>query len=232
MVGTVFGLIAVAELVLLVSTIQLWRRHPDRVLPLLMLVVAALIWDNAVIAAGRPIGAGGVLEGLSVPRFVTHALLVPLLILVGAGLGRGYRVRWLAGPVARWGFGGLTLLMIAIGVWQDIVSLDLEPAYYADTVRYTNAAATGPPIPAIVAIWVLLAVGVAVLVRARWPWLLAGSATMLVAAGAGVAVPWLGNLGELVLTASLWQTAAHLEPPVEERVGREQAARVIGNDKR
>lgn len=207
MVSTIFALIAVAEFGLLVMTVRLWRRRPDWGLVLLILVIMALVGDNVVIAAGRAIGAGEVLHGLSVPRFVTHALLAPLLIMAGLGLGRRFGVRWLGGRVALVGFGVLTGLMVGLGVARDLVGLELEPEVYADTVRYTNAGSGGPPIPAIVAIWVLIGIGVVVQLRARWPWLLGGALVMLVAAGAGFAVPWIGNLGELALAVSLWWTA-------------------------
>ncbi|WP_436521335.1 hypothetical protein [Actinoplanes sp. HUAS TT8] len=215
MVSTIFALIAVAEIALLV---QLGRGRTGWATRLLALVVLGLVWDNLVIAAGRLIGTGPLLEGLSVPRFVTHALFVPLLIPVGVGLGRRFGVRWLGGRAAPAGFGVLTALMIGLGVWQDVVVLDLEPEVYGDTVRYTNAASSGPPIPAVVAIWVLIAVGVAVLARARWPWLLAGAVGMLVAAGAGFAVPWLGNLGEFGLALGLWWTAVN--EPIRESSGK------------
>lgn len=208
MISTIFALIAVAEAVLLVSVFRIGRRRYWPAL-LLILVIAALIWDNAVIAAGRAIGAGPLLESLSVPRFVTHALLVPLLIMVGVGLGRDLGVRWLGGRGALLGFGALTVLMIGLGVRTVVLGMDLEPTRYADTLRYTDTAAGGPPIPAVVAIWVLIVIGVMVRIRARWPWMLAGSVAMLAAAGAGFAVPWLGNLGELLLAVSLWRTAAH-----------------------
>ncbi|BCJ45805.1 hypothetical protein GCM10010168_57750 [Actinoplanes ianthinogenes] len=204
MVSTLFALIAVAELVLLTLLLRLPRGW---VPTLLILVLVALIGDNAVIASGRLLGAGPLLHALSIPRFVTHALLVPLLIMVGVGLGRRHRVGWLQRRTAPAAFGALTALMIALGVFQDVAALDLQPKTYADTIRYTNAAAAGPPIPAIVAIGVLIAIGIAVQITTRHPWLLIGSLTMLIAAGVGAAVPWLGNLGELLLALTLWQTA-------------------------
>ncbi|MEU8240217.1 hypothetical protein AB0C07_18380 [Actinoplanes missouriensis] len=212
MVSVLFGLIAVAEIALLGLVIALRRRQPDWTLSLLVLVVLALIYDNVVVAIGSTLGEGSLLRSLSLPRYVTHALLVPLLIMVAVGLGRRYGVRFLAGRVVPAWFGVLTLLLIAAGARADIVTLDLQPTRYADTLRYTNAAANGPPIPAIIAILVMIAIGVALLVRARWPWLLAGGLVMFAAAGAGAAVLWLSNLGELVLILTVWLTAARPQP--------------------
>ncbi|MFF5081054.1 hypothetical protein ACFY36_28725 [Actinoplanes sp. NPDC000266] len=192
MTSAVFGLIAVAETALLILVLRLpsgWART------LLALVVAALIWDNAVIALGSTIGPGAVLQALSVPRFVTHALLVPLLVLIAAGL---------AGVADLRPFILTTALLIGIGVYGDIVTLALEPTHYAGTVRYTNAASNGPPIAAIAVILILIAFGVLLLRRHRSPWLLAGAATMFAAAAIGL--PWLANLGELALAVAVYLT--------------------------
>ncbi|MBB2941245.1 hypothetical protein FB565_000949 [Actinoplanes lutulentus] len=210
MVSALFGLIVVAEVVLLALVITLRRRDPDWTLSLLVLVILALIYDNAIVALGSTLGFGSLLEALSLPRYVTHALLVPLLIMVAVGLGRRYG--FFAGRLLPAIFGALTVALIALGAWADIVTLDLEPTRYADTLRYTNAAANGPPIPAIIAILVMIGVGAALLVRARWPWLLVGGVAMFAAAGAGASILWLGNLGELALILTVWLTASRPQP--------------------
>ncbi|MET8150002.1 hypothetical protein ACIBSW_11370 [Actinoplanes sp. NPDC049668] len=215
MLSASLGLIAVAEIVLLCLVIAMLRHRPDWTLGLLILVIAALIWDNAVIASGGTLGEGEPLRTLSVPRYVTHALLVPLLIMVGVGLGRRHGIRTLAGRAAPAAFGALTVALIAAGLWLDVVTLQLEPTRYADTVRYTNAAAHGAPIPAVVTILVLIGLGVALLVRARRPWLLAGAVAMFVAAAAGAMAFWIGNVGELLLILGIWWTAARTAPERE-----------------
>ncbi|MEV6343007.1 hypothetical protein [Actinoplanes sp. NPDC051851] len=204
MVSTLFALITAAEIALFALVL---RHRRDRAIVLLIPVVLALIWDNAVIAVGAALGEGGLLHALSVPRFVTHALFVPLLIMVGALLGRRSGVRLPPTPA----FALLTALLIGIGLVRDVIGLDLEPTRYAGTLRYTNAAASGPPIPAVATILVLIAIGAALAVRARRYWLLAGAITMFAAAGAGFAVPWLGNLGELVLIGAIGITALRTE---------------------
>jgi hypothetical protein len=212
MLSAPLGLIAVAEIGLLVLVIAMRRRHPDWALTLLIPVILALIWDNTVIAIGATLGEGEPLRALSVPRFALHGLLAPLLIMVGVGLGRRHGIRILAGKAAPAAFGALTAVLIAAGIRLDIVTLDLQPTRYADTLRYTDAAAHGPPIPAVVTIVVLIGIGVALLLRARRPWLLAGSAAMFAAAAAGAVAFWIGNVGELLLILSIWWTAAQTAP--------------------
>ncbi|MBW6433870.1 hypothetical protein KZ829_08990 [Actinoplanes hulinensis] len=209
MLSTLFGLITVAETVLLGMVIALRRRRPDWALTLLILVLLGLIWDNAVIAMGATVGEGDTLEALSFPRYAAHGILVPLLIMVGVGLARRHDVRFFSGATVPAVFGAVTVLLITIGIWLDIVTLDLEPARYADTLRYTNAAAHGPPIPAVATILILIAIGALLLARARWPWLLAGSIAMFAAAAAAVAGFWIGNVGELILILTIWFTATH-----------------------
>jgi len=48
---------------------------------LLLLVILGLVYDNLIIATGRFIGEGSVLENLSYVRFWLHALFTPTLIL-------------------------------------------------------------------------------------------------------------------------------------------------------
>ncbi|MEV6300557.1 hypothetical protein AB0M02_14215 [Actinoplanes sp. NPDC051861] len=196
MLSALFGLIALTEIALLGLALRLRRLH------LLVLVLLALVYDNVVIAIGGTLGEGQALRALSYPRYATHALLVPLLILIAVSLVRARGLR-----LPAWPFGVLTAALIALGLWADIVTLDLEPTRYADTLRYTNAAANGPPIPAVVTILVLIGLGAVLLFRVRWPWLLAGSATMFAAAAAGAVAFWIGNIGELVLIGSVVLTA-------------------------
>jgi hypothetical protein len=207
MLSTLFGLIAVAEVVLLALVIAMRRRQPDWAFTLLILVILALIWDNTVVAIGSTVGEGETLKTLSIPRYVTHGLLVPLLIMVGVGLGRRHGVPSLAGRTTPAAFGALTVTLIAAGAWLDIVGLDLQPTWYADTLRYTNAASHGAPIPAVITILVLIGIGVTLLVRAHQPWLLAGAGAMFVAAALGAVAFWFGNIGELLLITALWWTA-------------------------
>jgi hypothetical protein len=207
MLNALFGLVAVAEVVLLTLVIAMRRRQPDWAFTLLILVILALIWDNTVIAIGSTIGEGETLRNLSIPRYVTHGLLVPLLIMVGVGLGRRHGVRTLAGRTAPAAFGALTVALIVAGVRLDIIGLDLQPTHYAGTLRYTNAASHGAPIPAVVTILVLIGIGVTLQIRSRQPWLLAGSVAMFVAAALGALAFWCGNVGELLLITGLWWTA-------------------------
>src|SRR5688500_4461856 len=104
--------------------------------PLAALVCAALAYDNGVIAAGSAIGEGAALETLNAGRFWAHALITPLMVVVGWRLAR------LRSPAM---LGALVALLIAYGVYVEIVLLRLAPQREQGTLRYVNAAAEGPP---------------------------------------------------------------------------------------
>ncbi len=178
----------------------------------IVVVAAALGYDNAVIALGRPIGEGDLLEALNAGRYAGHALFTPLLVVVGALLARAGR------PLLR-AAAGLAAALVALGVYTDIVRLRLVPEHYADTLRYVNDNAAGPPVPAVVAILVLIAAGAVLWRRDSWPWLCAGALVMFGAAAAGFAVPWLGNLGELVLLGAVVLTIRRTTSAREAPVG-------------
>lgn len=195
MVSVIFAVLAIGVLGVGVAAIQLQAR-------IVVVVAGALAYDNGVIALGRPLGQGELLEGLNAGRFAGHALFTPLLIVVGALLAR-------AGRTLLTVAGGLAAVLVALGVYTDIVRLRLVPERYADTLRYVNDNAAGPPVPAVVAILVLLAAGAVLWRRDGWPWLFAGAVAMFAAAAGGFAVPWLGNLGELVLLATIVLTVRY-----------------------
>lgn len=191
MIPIVFWLLAAGMLIAaaFAGALRVW---------LLALIAAALCWDNLIIAAGSSIGAGDLLRTLSIPRYVAHAVLTPLLIIVAFGVAGLRRRAWV------W---ILAVVLIALGVWTDLVNMSLEVREYGGTLRYAYAHAT-PPIPSIVTVVVLIGAGVVLWRRAGVPWLCLGALAMFGAAGSGVF--WLGNAGELVLISSILATAATL----------------------
>jgi hypothetical protein len=183
---------------------------------LVALICLGLAYDNLAVAVGRLLGFGGTLEAVSAPRFWIHALLTPLLIIACGMLAARLGVGWAASRPAAVAGGVLVVALIALGVVEDVAKLELAPTEYADLVRYTNEGSEGPPIPSIVTILVLFALGVAVWRTAGSPWLCLGSLTMFVAAAAGSSHVWVANLGELALQVSIVATlaaAARTRPP-------------------
>ncbi|MEU5882463.1 hypothetical protein [Spirillospora sp. NPDC047279] len=192
---------------------------PSAPLPALLLVAvgAGLAYDSAIFGAGAFVGEGDPLHRLSVPRYVGHAFLTPLLVVWAATLVR--RRAWAV---------VLAAVLVAWGLVVELASLSLEPETYAGTLRYVHAEPGGPPIPAIVVIVVLFGVGVAVWRRDRAPWLALGSLVMFAASAVAFQMPPLGNLGEAVLFAAIvWtaRTAGNGEAPRAGHAGLRRSGR-------
>lgn len=213
MISVVFAVLAASQLCLAVAAGRHWRATPGLPVAVPALVCSALVWDNGVIAVGSLTGPGPLLEAMSIPRFVAHALLTPLLVLWSlsvaehAGLRRARR-KWVRGAAV-----GLTVLLVAAGVLHDVLGLSLRAERWADTLRYVNDAASPVgPLPAIITGLVVLSTGIVLWRCTGFPWLALTSAVMVAVSGAAAQVPVLGNAGEVVLNAGLLLTVHRLPP--------------------
>lgn len=193
MVSAALLLTAVLQLV---CVWLLWTRttHVARIW-LLIIVGAGLAYDSAMVGLGALIGEGALLEALSWPRFFAHALLTPLLIWWAADRV-GAPVPWRRAALA------LTAAMIVWGVVTELPHLNLVVEEYADTLRYA-ADHPAPPIPALVVTVVLLVAGVLLWRREGVRAPLIGTVLLVLASGAAVAVPPLGNAGEAAMIVAL-----------------------------
>ncbi|GAB4059348.1 hypothetical protein GCM10028775_70400 [Catellatospora paridis] len=200
--------IAVCLLVLAVVAARL-RGAAGPAAMLIAVICVGLAYDNAAVAIGRPLGFGPSLEAVNAPRYWIHAVLTPLLVVAGAALAARLGVTLLTRRSVRFAGAVLVAALIGLGVAGDIVALRLEPREYADTLRYVNAAAAGPPIPAIITMLLLVAIGILTWRTARRPWLCLGAIAMFAAAAAGAAHFWLGNVGELGLQSAVVATLIH-----------------------
>lgn len=198
-------LVAVIQAGLAVYAARIYLRHGRPYTLIVLVVLLGLTYDNTVLGVGRWIEHGELLAGLSLPRFVLHAFTTPLLIIAGFGAARDAGHRWANTPAWRVATWVVTAVMIVWGVVTDVVRLDLQPQTEAGVVSYGNAGA-GMPVPAIVTIVALIAIGIFLWRRSNWSWLLVGAAVMLVASGLGSVSALLTNVGELTLAIALIAT--------------------------
>ncbi|MGW0781854.1 hypothetical protein [Streptomyces sp. NPDC002913] len=211
MISLVFAVLAAAQLFLAVSAGRCWRAAPGLSAAVPTLVCAALVWDNGVIALGSSAGAGPLLETLSVPRFVAHALLTPLLVLWSLSAVTHAGLPWARRKGVRVAAVGLTVLLVAAGVLHDIIGLTLRTERWADTLRYTNDAASPVgPLPAIITGLVVLFAGIVLWRSTGFAWLAVTAGVMVVVSGAAAQVPPLGNAAEVVLNVGLLLTVRAL----------------------
>ena len=113
---------AIAQAALAVWAFSMWRAERTAAALTLLLPPAAVVYDNVIIALGSYIGAGPLLEALTIPRFAGHALLTPIWIVTAvafalrAGAFAGRERAFVTGSWALWG------LMVAIGLYNEVIS--------------------------------------------------------------------------------------------------------------
>lgn len=175
-----------------------------------LLIVLGLVYDNTVLAAGRMIGEGVLLENLSVARFWIHAFVTPLLVVWSWHAVRRAGYRW-----ARTRAAGIVALLIAAGLMileliTVLAGLDVEPDLEYGVLSYSNPDASGPPLMVLFVAAALIAAGFLVWRRQRWPWLLVGAVVMTIGSAIPVPVPSAAvtNAFELVLLVSIIATKA------------------------
>lgn len=168
---------------------------------LLLIVLAGLAYDVLIIFLGRFIGEGDLLKTLNAGRYIVHGLATPAMIIFGFGVLRNAGVQWTQSRTTHIVVCVVVTLLIALGVYEDVLALDLQTKTVLDTLRYTNEGGMkGPPIPAMLTIVFLIVAGISLWRKTGWWWLAAGSIFMFIAAGAGMGdMFYIGNLGEVVL---------------------------------
>lgn len=176
---------------------------------ILFLVLAGLLYDNLIIAIGSFIGENSLLKVLSAGRFYIHAFFTPTMIIFGFGVLRKVDVKWAQGKTAHIIFCLLTTLLLAIGVYTDILRPDLQVKFVGGILRYINEGGLkGPPVPAILTIIFLIVAGISLWRSTGWKWLAVGSILMVIAAGMGMGdLFYIGNLGEVILNFANVYTA-------------------------
>lgn len=221
-----FLILAVLNTMLLVWAWRLWGRVPRGLLAMVVAPVLFLPYDNLIIALGRWIGEGDLLQALNWPRFAAHALITPLWVIAAGSMARLAGLRWAQPKAVMAAWCVVATALIVVLDLPKLIALELHPACFADTLRYAESVSasqlcastqavipsSGPPIAAIVAVVALVGVGAAVWRAARWPWLFAGAGVMFITAAAPTSLvgPGIGSLGEVVLAAALLATAQHL----------------------
>lgn len=183
------------------QSVGVYRSKRSSYALLLLIVLAGLAYDTLIILIGRFIGAGDLLKTLNAGRYLVHGLATPAMIIFGFGILRNAGVKWAQSRTTHIVVCVATTLLIALGVYEDVLALDLQTKTVMDTLRYTNEGGMkGPPIPAMLTIVFLIVAGISLWRKTGWWWLAAGAIFMFIAAGAGMGdMFYIGNLGEVVL---------------------------------
>ncbi|WP_052131654.1 hypothetical protein [Planococcus sp. CAU13] len=178
------------------------------------LVLFGLVYDNGIIALGKFVGEGPLLENLNALRFWIHAFLTPALVLFSLGALRAAGVRWAQKKGVLYGAIAAFILLIIIEIWQVTWGTVLEPVREYGVLKYSAVEeASGPPLMILLVSAALLIAGAIVWKKAGWAWMFVGSVIMGI--GSGVTIPVesaaVTNIFELILLTSLVWTKIHLE---------------------
>jgi len=206
-------LYALGQATLAALTLRIWLRERSATAMALLLPMATVVYDNVMIAAGSSIGEGALLEALTVPRFVGHALFTPLWIVGAVGLAIRYgafATNKRAVSIASWVIYGS---MVAIGLINEVIFFKGEFVSEGAVSYYTNVGRLlTPPPPSLTMLLVVLVCGFIVWKRARWPWMFAGAAGVLLAqvVRGGEAAFVFINSAEVLMAAALYATLVHV----------------------
>ncbi len=205
-------LLAIAELVLVGWSIRLWRQSNNLAIILLQIVLASLIYDNFVLAAGALLGTGELLMYLNKIRFLVHYLFLPLLIVVGVDLANRAGAAW-ATPLTQRLSWVLAFCLGILDVLNQYVGLTLEQTSFAGMIRYTGSNIGIPIITIAVSFFVLLiGIGIRVRSKGKLPWLFIG--TLVAFLGNALPSSVFGSLpaslSEFLMTLSLLVTQSYM----------------------
>jgi hypothetical protein len=180
---------SIASLALAAWGVMVWRRTRRVGTLLIILVTLGVAYDNLILSLGNSLGAGPLLQGLSIPRFVLHQLVLPWLIFAGYEQARVAGHKWAQHPASKWFALVLTVVVIGLGILTRLVGLQLVPEVVDGVTRYMAVGTVGPPLVSILSIGFVGIVGIGLWIRNRWPW--EALATLLVFVGEGIPIEWV-----------------------------------------
>lgn len=190
--------VAAIQLVLFFWMFKLWRKSGS-VYPIFpLIVIAGIIYDNLIIGFGSFIGEGELLKALNVPRFVIHAFFTPLIMIFGFGVARRVGIGFAQSRNWHIAICIFTTLMVLLGIYEDLVKMNLVLKIEDGTMRYKNEPSSFP-IPAVVTIIVAMILGIFVWIKTKKPWYFLGSFLMFCLATSAQQFVWAGNLGEIFM---------------------------------
>lgn len=222
MYTTLFLVQAGIQLLLLAWLVRIYRLTGLAVALALFIPQFGLVYDNLIVGLGRFIGPGELLKAISWPRFWIHWLFGAWLIIACGAILRLAGFAWAQHRGVMVAFCALTSALMVLDLpyfW----TTDLHPVCEFDLVRYSvqvpaelvcfpgQAAVPGlgPPIAAVITCLVVIATGVVVMIRRRFPWLFAGGLLMLLSAMPPLSTYKLDNFGEILIAGGCIWGIAH-----------------------
>ncbi|MBN3554286.1 hypothetical protein JYA63_08425 [Fictibacillus nanhaiensis] len=199
-----------AYLVLLILCINFGNRCD--VSSLLYLVLFGLVYDNGLIAIGKFIGEGPLLENLSHLRFWFHAFFTPTLVLFSWNVLKRAGFAFAKWKVVYIGALLYTIALVIMEIITETYGMKIVPEREHGLLRYVSAdTSTGPPLMVLFVSIALITAGAVLWKRTGWKWMLIGTVVMTV--GSAVPIPVesaaITNGFELFLMCTLVATKIH-----------------------
>ncbi|KAK9840966.1 hypothetical protein WJX81_003023 [Elliptochloris bilobata] len=191
----------------LVSGVGLQPLHVEAGAVIVAALAAALVYENALLASGRFLGAGPLLKALSSYRYLAHAF-APMLALVAAEQAGRAGVTWADSPFFLGPVLAVLVGVVSLSAVQAHFALETKPIWEVGVLRYGyKNPGIGQVLPVIGSSVLMLALGVA---AARtdagiWPLLVGPALSFGLSAVPPSKAPMFltGNLGEVLLLGSL-----------------------------
>jgi hypothetical protein len=179
-----------------------------------LFIIVGLIYNNLILSIGRWIGVGDMLEMLSMFRYLLHVLLTPTLVFVALDILRRIHVEWSEYLSTRIIYNLYTFSLTVVGVFTEILWINLEPVEVNGIVAYISADSKSHlSYSTLLTLIPLLISGIMVWKRLRWPILIFG--VLLALAGGVLTLIFdsmsLGSAFELILMWSLVVTEQKLK---------------------
>ncbi|MCP4139139.1 MAG: hypothetical protein GY755_02420 [Chloroflexi bacterium] len=213
-------LIGGIQLVVGIIGVQKTAKFRSAYAVLILTVIFGLTYDNFVLGVGNFMGEGALLKTLSAPRFYIHALFTPAMMIAVFGMMLRFDIGWAQSKKWHIFICVVATVLIALGIYTDIIQLDLMPNQSSGVLRYSNEFEfmKGPPIPAVLTILFVLVFSLFIWKKARWPWLFLGALIMFATAPVA-SKPIMQNVGEIAFALGLITTEikahAHVNKTLE-----------------
>jgi len=181
----------------------------------LLFIIAALIYDNLIIACGKFIGEGALLESLNLLRYWLHGIVTPTIIIYSWDViirtGAFHAKRKVLETLAYL----LTLGLIIFEITH-VIGTNIKPKWDHGTLVYEPESMPTMPIMLIITTVILLIAGIIIWKKQGWKTLFIGVLLMGIV---NIIIIWFKNpivmnSSELVLMIALFMTKRfqdHLE---------------------
>lgn len=205
----IFGFFVLAYIAIFIWGLA---KHKKTASAILFLVVAALIYDNAILALGHIIGEGNLLKKLSYGRFWLHAIFTPTLILFSLLVMREANIQFAYKKWVALSFGALWIVAMIVEYFLELSDFVLAPEESYGVLSYSmTEAASGPPPMILIVLIALLIAAIVLAWKRKWWWMLVGTIVMTIGSAFPIDIgsDAITNAFELFLIASLMWTAIH-----------------------